>query len=139
MAARVDASNQAIAAFAAGSTLAGVGLGVAPVTAQAVNELALGPATGKLFYQFSRLTGASAAAEAGGGHLIQNSPVGSLYTRLGQPLGNFGWNLMSRYWASGASGVVNIFAGNPSAQSILWQTELPRLFFNPNVTRRLFR
>jgi RHS repeat-associated protein len=133
MAARVDASNEAIALFSAGTALAGVGGGAYPVAAQAVNELAFGPATGRLF--FAGRGGYELAKAYGIGRLIADSPLGQQYENWGKPLGTFGWQLLSRFWASGASGTVNIFPSFTNPQSILWKTELPMLLRNPNVFR----
>jgi RHS repeat-associated protein len=133
MAARVDASNEAIGLFAAGTILAGVGAGAYPVAAQAVNELALGPAAGRLF--FEGRAGYELAKAYGIGRLIADSRLGQQYEKLGRPLGTFGWQVLSRFWASGASGTANIFPSFTNPQSILWKTELPILLRNPNVFR----
>ena len=51
MAARVDASNKAIEAFAAGADRCRSRLGVMPLAAQAMNEAAFGPSAGRLFFE----------------------------------------------------------------------------------------
>lgn len=133
MAARVDASNQMIAALAGASVAGGIGIGTYPIAAQAVNEAAFGPAMGRLFFESE--AGYKLATAYGMGRLIADSPLGQQYYKWGEPLGRFGWRALSRFWASGASGTANIFPSFTNPQSILWKTELPILFRNPNVFR----
>ncbi len=133
MAARVDASNNMVLTLAGLSTAAGVGAGAYPYAAQFVNEVALGPAMGRLFFEGK--VGFDAATAFGVGRVISNSPLGERYRQLGQPLGTFGWQILSRFWASGAAGSANIFPSFTRPESLLWRTELPSLLRNPNVIR----
>src|SRR5262249_43942937 len=76
MAAHVDASNEAIELFAAAAVAAGAGAGAYPYAAQALNEWALGPAMGRLFFEGE--AGYKLAAAYGIGRTISdpNSPLG---------------------------------------------------------------
>jgi RHS repeat-associated protein len=135
MAARVNTSNEAMGAFGAATIAAGVGIGAYPYLAQAVNEWALGPSMGRLFFEGK--LGYDAARAYGLGRTISdpNSPLGYLYDKWGQPLGRAGWQVLSRYWASGASGTVNMFPSFSKPNSLFWRVELPILLTNPNVFR----
>jgi RHS repeat-associated protein len=133
MAARVDASNQMIAMLAGASVAAGIGAGAYPAAAQWVNEAAFGPAMGRLFFEGA--AGYKLATAWGRGRLISETPLGEQYYKWGEPLGRYGWRLLSRFWASGASGTANIFPSFTNSQSLLWKTELPILLRNPNVIR----
>jgi len=55
------------------------------------------------------------------GRLISDFPFGQQYQKWGEPLGRFGWQLLSRFCASGA-GTANILPSFTNPQSILWRT-----------------
>jgi RHS repeat-associated protein len=133
MAARVDASNDMILTLSGLSTAAGVGAGAYPYAAAWANEAALGPATGRLFFEGK--VGYEAATAFGVGRVISSSPLGETYRKMGKPFGIYGWQVLSHFWASGASGSVNIFPSYTRPNSLLWRTELPILLNNPNVIR----
>lgn len=136
MDARVDASNHFLEAGIGVSTAGGVMGGLAVAAAPAINALAFGPSTGRVMYQFGRIT---AAGEAG--RLIDNSRLGSAYNQFSKMLPDFvarkGWDFFSRFWASGASGDVHIFPEARTDTSALWNVELPILFQNPLI-RKIF-
>ena len=134
MAARVDASNEMLATLAGASVAGGVGAGAYPTAAQWVNEAAFGPAMGRLFFEGK--AGYEATSAFGIGRLISDSPLGKQYAKWAEPLfGQFGWQVLSRFWASGAMGTANIFPSFTKPQSLLWKTELPILLSSPNVIR----
>jgi RHS repeat-associated protein len=133
MAARVDASNEMLATLAGVSVAGGVGAGLYPTAAQLVNEAAFGPAMGRLFFEGRE--GYKAASLYGTGRLISDSFLGQQYYKWDEPLGRFGWQILSRFWTSGAAGTANIFPSFTNPQSLLWKTELPLLLKNPNVIK----
>jgi hypothetical protein len=138
MADRADASMEIIGAGAAVGVAGGAAVAAAPLVVAGAQELAFGPSTGRVMYQFSRLPEALNA-----GRIIANSRLGTLFAEISSSLPkgvtDLGWILLSRYWASGASGTVQIFAGQKTPESVLWNTELPILFENLSVTGRFFR
>ena len=104
------------------------------MAAQWFNEAAFGPAMGRLFFEGK--AGYEATTAFGIGRLISDSPLGQQYAKWAEPLlGQFGWQVLSRFWASGAVGTANIFPSFSNPQSILWRTELPILLRSPNVVR----
>lgn len=136
--ARADASNKSIALFAGGSLVVGGGAALAPFAAQAVNELALGPATGRLLYSGAQKAAAVAAAASGAERLIEESPLGSHFAQVAPRLIPFlqtkGWNILSRMWAAGASGNVRTFVGDAASEtSTFIRVELPVLIENTNT------
>jgi RHS repeat-associated protein len=135
---RVDATNQMLIAFPLITTAAGAGAGAYPYAATAVNEWALGASTGRLMWQG---TGVFAAGGFGTGRLLASARLAKWYGNMGQPFGDFGWKVLSRFWSSGATGAVNVFAPSllDKSNSMFWTTELPILLQNPNVTRIMFR
>jgi|GEM_PF-1793937 len=142
MSARREASNQMIAAVAAGSAATGAALAVAPIASQALNEVAFGPAVGRIFWSGR---GAMAAAEVGalasGGRIISQTPLGSAFARYASVAGttvqNVGWSVLSRMYAYGAGGSVTVYLRNPRAEGV-WQTiEAPILMRNANVFKPL--
>ena len=140
MAARVDASNEMLAKLIGVSVVAGVGAGTYPVVAEWANEVAFGPAVGRLFFEGK--LGYEAAAAFGGGRLISGSPLGQQYAKWVESglqnwpgVSRLGWQVLSRFWASGAAGTTNIFLSGSNPRSLLWTTELPVLLRNPNVFR----
>jgi RHS repeat-associated protein len=134
LAERADASNQMIAGVAVGSAAVGASAALAPVAGQAVNELAFGAATGRLFWDHA---GRAAAYADRTGRVIANSPLGKLWEqtsaklKLSSSVEYAGWQVLSRFWASGAGGSVKVH-GNYSGR-ILTTVELPVLLSNPNV------
>ncbi len=135
LAERADASNQMIAGVAGLSAATGAFAAVGvPAAAGFANELALGAATGRVFYHYARI------GEAGNaGRLIDETRVGRFISSLSVPqsVRNFAFRLLSRPWASGASGSVQVFAQpgrfQPGTGGTLYNVELPRLLGNPNV------
>ncbi len=122
--------------WAGGSAAVGATAALAPVAGQVINELAFGPATGRLFWAGGQVA-AEAAAASGAGRVISQSPVGGSFARLTSSLPYSlqrpGWAVLSRFWASGAGGTVNIFPRNPHPNSLLMRVELPVQMRNPNV------
>ena len=118
----------------------GASAAVAPVAGQAINELAFGSATERLFWAGGQVA-AEAAAASGIGRVISQSPVGGAFERLTSSLSyrwqRPGWAVLSRFWASGAAGTVNVFPRSPHENSLLMQVELPVLLRNQNVFKPL--
>jgi RHS repeat-associated protein len=140
LAKNADPSMALIATVAGGSAAVGATAALAPVAGQAINELAFGPATGRLFWAGGQVA-AEAAAASGAGRVISQSPVGGAFARLTSSLPYSlqrpGWAVLSRFWASGAGGTVNVFPRNPHPGSLLMRVELPVLLRNPNVFKPL--
>ncbi len=140
LAENADPSMAMIGLVAGGSAAIGATAALAPVAGQAVNELAFGPATGRLFWAGGQVA-AEAAAASGTGRVISQSPVCRLFARLTSslPYGlqRPGWAVLSRFWASGAAGTVNVFPRSPHPNSLLMRVELPVLLRNPNVFKPL--
>jgi RHS repeat-associated protein len=136
LAENADSSIALIGTIAGGSAAVGGGAALAPVAGQAVNELALGSAVGRVFYRFSRIAAAGAA-----GRLIGERPTGQVLNFLPLPdaVKGVGWNVLSRFWASGAAGTVNVFAETGRRVGVLYTTELPRLLNNPYVQSIRYR
>lgn len=127
-----------IGKFAAAAVTTAV---VAPVAAEvgtaALNRVALGPSTGRLFYSAGQVY---RAANSGAGQLLEGTPAGRALTAASKFLpANIqaaGWSALSKYWASGASGPVTAFGGSVfNVGSHFIQDELPALLRNPNITR----
>lgn len=133
-----DSSMALIGTVAAGSTAIGGGAGLYPVAAQGINQLAFGPATGRVFYHFSRITAAGAT-----GRLVGGTSAGRLWEFVSRPLPpsiqDLGWRLLSGSYASGAGGNVNVFPEVGRRVGTLYQTELPRLINNPSVSSIRYR
>jgi RHS repeat-associated protein len=136
LAENADPSMAMIGLVAGGSAAVGVTAGIMPVAGQAIIELAFGPATGRLFWAGGEVA-AGAAAKSGMGRTISQSSLGGAYERLTAAwpyaFQRPGWAALSRFWASGAGGTVNVFPRNPHPNSLLLRIELPTLFRNPNV------
>ncbi|MBL0155551.1 MAG: RHS repeat-associated core domain-containing protein, partial [Bryobacterales bacterium] len=107
---RSEPSKQLIGAVAVGAVAVGASAAVAPVAGQAINELAFGSATERLFWAGGQVA-AEAATASGIGRVISQSPVGGAFERLTSSLSyrwqRPGWAVLSRFWASGAAGTVN--------------------------------
>ncbi len=136
LAKNADPSMALIATVAGGSAALGAGAALAPVAGQAINEIALGPAAGRVLYHYSRI---AAAAQAG--RLIDDTAAGRLLRALplSPGLSTYGWHVLSRFWASGAGGTVNVFAEEGRRLGELYLTELPTLISNPFVQSIRYR
>ena len=137
---RSEPSKQLVGAVGVGAVAVGATAALAPVAGQAINELAFGSATGRLYWAGGQVA-AEAAAASGAGRVISQSPVGGAFARLtsflSYSLQRPGWAVLSRFWASGAAGTVNVFPRSPHPNSLLMQVELPVLLRNQNVFKPL--
>ncbi len=136
----VDAQNAFLGKFAVSAVSVGATLGTAGIGGQALNQLALGPATGRAVFNGAFGTAAQSATAIGArvlggpGSGIGAFYRGSLAPLLPPGLQGLGWTLLSRAWASGAAGTVPLLAQRfTPAGGHLFLDEAPILFENSKV------